>query len=134
MPTTKPELPQFLQAGARVRVQVVLVEVLGEVRLLAAKLLGCEVEAGPKVLEGLPVVLATGDDRAKHGGEGMAGDPEPVRPGAVLGGLVDQCLADVEHDGAHVRCFLRRFRVERRAAGSGSSVMASRSAGCRERQ
>jgi hypothetical protein len=63
------KLPQLLQAGARVRVQVLLAEVLGEVRLLAAKPLGCEVKPRPKVLEGLPVVLATGDDRAKHGTE-----------------------------------------------------------------
>jgi hypothetical protein len=46
------KLLQLLQAGARIRVQVVLVEVLGEVRLLAAKPLGCEVEPGPEVLEG----------------------------------------------------------------------------------
>jgi hypothetical protein len=46
------KLLQLLQAGARIRVQVVLVEVLGEVRLLAAQPLGCEVEPGPEVLEG----------------------------------------------------------------------------------
>jgi len=35
------ELSQLLQAGARVRVQVVLVEVLGGARSLPAKPLGC---------------------------------------------------------------------------------------------
>jgi hypothetical protein len=36
-PDQEAELPQLLQAGADVRVQVVLIEVLGEVRLLAAE-------------------------------------------------------------------------------------------------
>jgi hypothetical protein len=43
------ELPQLPQAGMGVRVQVMLVDVLGEVSLLAAEPLGRQVEPGPEV-------------------------------------------------------------------------------------
>jgi hypothetical protein len=43
------------------------------------------------------VILADGDDRAEHGGESVSWDSEPVGPGAVLGGLVDQLTGVSRH-------------------------------------
>jgi hypothetical protein len=65
-PEQEAELLQLLEARASVRVQVTLVEVLAEVRLLASEPLAGEVEARSEVVEGLPVVVAPSDDRAEH--------------------------------------------------------------------
>jgi hypothetical protein len=41
------------------------------------------------VLEDLAVVLTLGEHSAEHHGEGVARDADPIGPGAVFGGLVD---------------------------------------------
>ena len=57
-----------------------------------------QVEVGPQDADRLEVVATALDDRAQHGEERQALDPEPVRPGQPLAVLVDERLADVEHD------------------------------------
>jgi hypothetical protein len=92
---------QGAEAVADVGVEVVLAEVLRLPSLGAALSLGVEVEARPELLERLAVVAALGDDRPEHRREGVAGDAEPVRPGAVLPGLVYEALANVEDHSAN---------------------------------
>jgi hypothetical protein len=63
--------------------------------------LGLQIETGSKDLKYVPVVLAARDHRAEHRREGVARHIEPVGPRLVLGGLVDEGLADIEYDGAY---------------------------------
>jgi hypothetical protein len=55
-PDQEAELPELLQAGASVRVQVVLIEVLREVGLLRPEPLDRQIKPRPKLLEGLAAV------------------------------------------------------------------------------
>src|SRR5205823_12207107 len=84
-------------------VEVEAVEVFAQTGVETGLALGVEVEAGAEVLEDLAVVLAAGDDRAEHRREGVSRDAEPVSPGAVFTGFVDENLSDVEPDGADRR-------------------------------
>ena len=55
-----------------------------------------EVKSRLEVLERLPVVPASRDDRAEHSGERVTGHTQPVSPRAVLPRLIDECLANIE--------------------------------------
>ena len=51
--------------------------------------------------ERLKVVATTLDDRPEHGEERQSLDPKPVGPGRPEPVLVDERLADIEHDGSN---------------------------------
>jgi len=99
-PTKQPASFSAWRHGPGVGVEVGLVQGFADAGVDTLLAFGVEVEARAEDLEDVAVVLAAGDDRAEHGGEGVAGDAEPVGPGAVLAGLIDEDLADVEPHGA----------------------------------
>jgi hypothetical protein len=89
------------KAVGRIRVQVVGDHRIRDAgRCALANLLG-EIEARPEDPEGFAMVAAPRDDRATDRQEGQPRDPEPVGPGGPQAALVDQCLPDIEDDGAN---------------------------------
>jgi hypothetical protein len=52
-PDQEAQLPELLQAGASVRIQFMLIEVLREVGLLRPEPFDRQIKPGPKLLEGL---------------------------------------------------------------------------------
>ncbi|MGH3814765.1 MAG: hypothetical protein ACRDUV_20355 [Pseudonocardiaceae bacterium] len=104
------------RAGLRpgVWVQVVFAEGLWVAGRCSALAFTGEVEAGPEVLEGFAVVLASGDRCSGHSGEGVPGFAEPFGSGVVLVGFVDDGVADIEEHGADRGVRIRRAGVPRR--------------------
>ena len=96
-------IPQRRQARPGIGVQVLLRERLRLAGRCSPVTLGGEIEARLEVLERLPVVAATRDDRAEHCREGVPRNAEPVGPGPVLPCLVDECLAHVEEHRPQAR-------------------------------
>jgi hypothetical protein len=74
-PDEKAELPQLLQAGAGVRIQVVLIEVLGKSACSRRSRSTARSNPGRKCWKVCRLVVAAGDDRAEHGGEVCRGTP-----------------------------------------------------------
>ena len=89
------------QAGAHIGVEVAGIEMLAEARIEAALAFSVEVEATPEVLEHFAVVPALSDDGAEDSRERVTRHAEPISPCAVLGGLVDDSVTDVEEHGPY---------------------------------
>ena len=92
------------QGWAHIRVEVILAEPLRLASIRASLALLIEVKPRLEHLERFSVVQTLGDHRAEHGDESMARNAQPVRPGAVLPGLVHKGLADIEHNSLDHHC------------------------------
>ena len=96
-------LPEIPERSDRVRVQVPLLDDVRDAGGLALAARHSQVEVGAQDPERLPMVAAAFDHGADHAEERQGLDAQPVGPFEPQPVLVDQRLADVEHDGTDGR-------------------------------